>query len=226
MVSLTTFVAIAPPSLVFLILSAILFLRWRNKRDIQTLYFSFAFLFMGLCFGMWVLRTIFYPPKVDLSEVDILIRLGYIFGILGTSFIGLTAIMLIKPQLIKKRMKLIFFFAPAISLGIVMTFIADPIPALITGVVDFVWGPPVAILLFAVGLYYFIFPNYLFIWWLWYNRDHHLYNKILIIEIGLIIFCAGTIIEATKVGMESFGIIVRWMTAAGGLIMAYRYIKK
>ena len=123
-------------------------------------------------------------------------------------------------------MKLIFFFAPAISLGIVMTFIADPIPALITGVVDFVWGPPVAILLFAVGLYYFIFPNYLFIWWLWYNRDHHLYNKILIIEIGLIIFCAGTIIEATKVGMESFGIIVRWMTTAGGLIMAYRYIKK
>lgn len=57
--SITAIAAITPPSLFFLLFSAVLFLRWKSKQNIQTLYFAAAFLFMGLCFGMWVIRTLF-----------------------------------------------------------------------------------------------------------------------------------------------------------------------
>lgn len=220
--SLIPILAITPPSAIFFIFAAVLFLNWNEKKDRETMYFAIAFFSMGLCFGMWVVRTLLYPPYVDLSEVDILIRLGYLFGIVGVVFIGLSAIVMVNPSLIKKK----FFIAPAFFLAILITFIAQPIPTTIAEQTDFVWSSEVAFITSLVGLFYLMSTNYLFIWWMMKNKDNPLYKKIRLMEIGLLIFCAGTIIEASKFGMESFGILIRWATALGGAIMMYAYTKK
>ncbi|ODS39165.1 MAG: hypothetical protein A7316_06300 [Candidatus Altiarchaeales archaeon WOR_SM1_86-2] len=224
--SLIPILAITPPSLIFFIFSVILFLKWKRKRDRQTLYFAVAFLFMGLCFGMWVIRTLFYPPHVELSEVNVFIRLGYICGITGTAFVALTAMEMVNPESIRKIENLIYFLAPAIALTILIVFIAEPIPTVIANQVDFVWSEEVAFVTSLVGIYYFTFPNYLFIWWLMNYKDHRLYTRIMLLEIGLLIFCAGIILEGSKIGMESFGILVRWIAAFGGAVMAYAYTRK
>ena len=105
---------------------------------------------MGLCFGMWVIRTLLYPPYVELSEVDVFIRFGYIFGITGTAFVTLTAIEMMGPKLIRKRG---FFLAPEIFLTILITFVAEPIPTVIAKQVDFVWSFEVAVVMSLVGIY-------------------------------------------------------------------------
>ena len=62
---ITAIAAITPPSLISLLFSAVLFLRWISKQNIRTLYFAAAFLFMGLCFDMWVIRTLLYPRQLN-----------------------------------------------------------------------------------------------------------------------------------------------------------------
>ena len=226
--SLMPILAVTPPSLIFFIFSAVLFLKWRSKRNRQTLYFATAFLLMGLCFGMWVLRTLFYPPSVDdPSHVVIFFKLAYVFGVPSMAFIGLTAIEMINPALISETRKRGYFFAPAVFLVLLITVIANPIPTTISEQADFRFPAEVSFAGSLVGLFYFIFPNYLFIWWLRNNKNHRLYSKMLIIEIGLLVFCAAIIIDGSKfAGMESFGTLIRWATALGAFIMIYGYLKK
>jgi len=68
-------------------------------------------------------KNTFIPPSVELSGVDVRIRFGYIFGIAGTSFIGLTVIEMINPKLIWKRNNVIYFFAPAVLANPGISFI-------------------------------------------------------------------------------------------------------
>jgi len=215
--------AIVPPTAAFLIFSAVLFLKYGKKKDRTTMYFMISFLLIGAGYSVWVIRTLFLPRHPDAETVIFWVKVTY----LGASFIlfvGLAALEFIKPETIRKTRNLLLFAAPMIFMEILI-LLSDPPVGIVAGQSDVIWPPVLSSIIFIIALFYLLIPNYVFIWFLMKNPEHRLYGKVRLMEVGLLIFTFFVLMEGAKIGMESWGLFIRWFTALGAFIMLYGYIK-
>ncbi|ODS36300.1 MAG: hypothetical protein A7316_10160 [Candidatus Altiarchaeales archaeon WOR_SM1_86-2] len=228
MSSPTAIIAIVPAAAAFILFFVVLFLKYRKKRDRVTLYFMLCFLCIGLSYCGWVTRSVFYPPDADAETVFFWFKSTYMVASPFCVFLALAAFEFLKPETIRKTGNLILFVAPIVFLE-VWTFFSTPSIVIIAGQNDGIWPPVLSLGYAVIGGFYLVLINYVFIRFLLENPKHRLYAKVVLMEIGLIFFTSGTILEASKIGVgsvEAWGLFVRWFTASGALIMMYAYMKK
>ena len=226
MSSLIAIIAIVPPAVAFLLFSIILFLKYRKKRNKATLYFMLAFIFAGIGFSGWAVRSIFYPAFPDTGIVFFWHKFAYLFSAPFCTFFALAALEFLRPRVIRKTRNLILFVMPMILLEVGILFSAPSGVITVAGQTDGLWSAPLS---YAVGIIialYLIAPNYVFIRFLMENPEHLLYGKVMLMEIGLIIFTLAAVMEGSKTGMESWGLFIRWVATLGALLMMYSYIKR
>jgi len=226
--SLIPVIAIGPPAVAFLLFAAVLFLKYKKKKDKATMYFMLSFLCIGVGYGGWVVRSAFYPPDADAETVFFWFKFAYTVTAPFCTFLALAALEFLKPGVIRKTRNLFLFWIPMIFLE-VWTLFSVPTTATIAGQNDAIWSPALSLGYVAIGGFYLIIINYVFVWFLMKEKGHRLYTKVMLMEAGLILLTLGTIIESSKIGVgtvESWGLFIRWFTALGALIMLYGYIKR
>lgn len=222
--NLTPIIAIVPPAAAFLLFAAVLFLKYRKKRVRTTLYFMLAFLLIGMGYSVWVVRTLFYPIHPDAETVIFWVKVTYL-GATFCVFLGLAALEFLRPEVIRKTRNLLLFATPMIFMEILI-LLSNPPVGIVAGQSDVIWPPLLSFIIFIIALFYLIIPNYVFIMFLIENPKHRLYSRVRLMEVGLIIFTVFVLMEGAKIGMESWGLFVRWFTALGALIIMYAYIKR
>jgi len=227
--SLIPVIAIVPPTVAFLLFATVLFLKYKKKKDRTTMYFMLAFLSVGFGYGAWATRTIFYPPDMFGPELFFWHKMAYLFSMAIWVFLGLAALEFLKPGIIRKIRNLLLFVTPMIFVWIWMLFSVPVCSIIVAGQTDCLLAAPLSTAAGTLAVLYFIIPNYVFIWFLVKNPGHRLYNRVMLMEMGLILLTLAILVEGLKIGMgatESWGLFVRWFTALGAFIMMYAYTKK
>ena len=217
--------AVAPPALAFICFALILLIRLLQKKDKTTLYFMLAFFSLGICYLAWGFRSTFLPPYAKEEIVFFWFKFSYMVGAPYCTFLALAALELLKPEVTHNIKNMLLFALPMVILEIWALF-SVPTLAFIAGQNDAIWPPALSVCYALNGAFYLTISNYVFIWFLFKNKGHSLYKKVIFMELGLIFLTLGTIIEATKIGMESWGVFIRWFIAVGGFLMMYGYIQR
>ena len=179
-----------------------------------SLYFSLFSGAIALTYIWWTLRALLFAADSRASDGwFILWQLAYGFGVLAFYFLALWSLALISPDLLEQRKSLylvllVLWLIVAIDLTVIMNDnIADSNPVVFAGLNDV---KPDIILSGISTLAVVIYTGIPILGFLRYllskvNRTSPNFRKILIIEVGLIFFFLGSVVDASKAAPPIIG---------------------
>ena len=181
---------------------------------------------IGLTYFFWTIRNVFFTSSSQPSDGWLLLwQLAYGFVVLAFFFLALWSLTLISPQLLEDKKWLYIILVIPWLIVIVDLFIIAPTNA--PNVVQFAnvndLKPDIILEVFATlaVLVYTFIPLIGFLRYLWAseNRGTTNFRRILIIEIGLLFFAIGAIVDASKLAPNEALIVTRGFEALGIILM-------
>ena len=183
---------------------------------------------IGLTYFFWTIRIVFFTYNSQPADGWLLLwQLAYGSGVLAFFFLALWSLTLINPQLLgDKRWLYIILVIPWLAV-IIDLFIIVPMNLTTLQVVQFAnvndLKPDIILETFATlaVLVYTLIPLIGFLRYLLApeNKKTTNFRKILIIEVGLLFFAIGAIVDASKLAPNEVLILTRGFEAIGIILM-------
>ena len=200
--------AIWLPSLIMAIITTFNALKAEGRLRRISIYFALFSWAISLTYISWTARALFFSAEALPTEWYIFWQFAYGPGVLSFFFLALWSLSLVNPQLLEDKwwiqlVLLIPWIAVALDITILTTgqsVIDNAQIVTFANISDI--QPDIVLTLFATlaVLLYTGIPILLFLQYLRAseNKGTTNYRKILIIEIGLILFALGSLVDASK----------------------------
>ena len=196
--------AIWLPSLIMAVITTINAFKAEGRLRRISIYFALFSWAMSITYISWTARALFFSAEDGPDAWYILWQFAYGPGVLAFFFLALWSLSLVNPQLLEDRwwiqyVLLIPWIAVALDITVITTA-QNAVTVQFANITDI--QPDTVLTLFATlaVLLYTGIPIAVFLRYLLAseNKGTTNYRKILIIEIGLILFALGSLVDASK----------------------------